>query len=162
MKNLCSQFCRLCLFHLFSQKQIDLPCFFISEVLERDKMRYYTLLNNIRTTGDWNAWIRFFLSAVKEQCEKYIRIISSINNLYEKHLDIACQVTNSSNVVEVMNALFKNPITSARQIALTTSLPMTSINRYLGQLVNNQIIYSDNRSRNRHYFYYDLLDILRQ
>ena len=25
--------------YLFAQKQIDLPCFFISEALERDKMR---------------------------------------------------------------------------------------------------------------------------
>lgn len=148
--------------YLYAQKQIDLPCFFISEVLERDKMRYYTLLNNIRTNGDWNSWIKFFLSVVKEQCEKYIRIISAINILYEKHLEIACKVTNSSNVVDVMNALFKNPITNAKQVALTTNLPMTSINRYLGQLVENQIIFSDNKSRNRNYYYYDLLDILRQ
>ncbi|MCR4682316.1 MAG: Fic family protein [Clostridiales bacterium] len=147
--------------YLYSQKQIDLPYFFISEALERDKMRYYSLLNNIRTNGDWNSWIKFFLSTVKEQCEKYINIISSINTLHEKHLDLVRQATHSSNAVEIMNALFKYPITTAKQIAMTTNLPMTSINRYLGQLVENQIIFSDNKSRNRNYFYYDLLKILR-
>lgn len=147
--------------YLFSQKQIDLPCFFISEALERDKMRYYTLLNNIRVNGDWNSWIKFFLSVVKEQCDKYIKIISYINALYEKHLDLACKVTHSSNAVDIINALFKFPITNAKQIAKTTNLPMTSINRYLGQLVDNQIIFTDNKSRNRNYFNYELLDILR-
>lgn len=37
--------------YLYYTKQIDLPCFFISEALERDKMKYYTLLNNIRNKG---------------------------------------------------------------------------------------------------------------
>lgn len=146
--------------YLYSQKQIDLPCFFISEALERDKMRYYSLLNNIRTNGDWNTWIKFFLSVVKDQCEKYIRIISSINALYEKHLSIACEVMRTSNAVGIMSALFQYPITNAKQMAKTTGIPMTSINRYLGQLVESRILFADNRSRNRTYFYFDLLDIL--
>ena len=33
---------------LFKHKQISLPCFFISETLERDKFKYYALLNGIR------------------------------------------------------------------------------------------------------------------
>ena len=147
--------------YLFSQKQIELPCFFISEALERDKMRYYTLLNNIRTNGDWNEWIKFFLATVTKQCEKYIQIITGINDLYTRHLDIACDMARSSNMVEVMNALFKNPITTSKQIYAETGIPMTSINRYLSQLVEHKILYTDNKSRNRTLFYYDLLDILR-
>ena len=147
--------------YLFAQKQIDLPCFFISEALEHDKMRYYSLLNNIRTNGEWDEWIKFFLATVTKQCEKYIGIISAINELYERHLDLACSMTHSANMVEIINALFKYPITQAKQIGATTNLPMTSINRYLGQLVENKILYTDNKSRNRTYYYYDLLDILR-
>lgn len=147
--------------YLFAQKQIELPCFFISEALERDKLRYYTLLNNIRTNGDWNEWIKFFLATVTKQCEKYIQIITEINILYSKHMEIACNMARSSNMVDVINALYQYPITNAKQIATTTKIPMTSVNRYLNQLVNNKILYTDNKSRNRNYFYYDLLDILR-
>jgi len=35
-------------FYLYYTNQIDLPCFFISEALENDKLKYYSLLNNIR------------------------------------------------------------------------------------------------------------------
>ena len=48
--------------YLYAKKQIDLPCFFISEALERDKLKYYNLLNNTRKENNWNAWIKFFLS----------------------------------------------------------------------------------------------------
>ncbi len=147
--------------YLFSQKQIELPCFFISEALERDKLRYYTLLNNIRTQGDWNEWIKFFLATVTKQCEKYIQIISEINNLYSAHLSIACNMARSSNMVDIINALYQYPIITAKQIANITKIPMTSINRYLGQLVDSKILFTDNKSRNRTFFYYDLLEILR-
>lgn len=147
--------------YLFSQKQIELPCFFISEALERDKLRYYTLLNNIRINGDWNEWIRFFLATVTKQCEKYIQIITDINELYDKQMHIACDMVRSSNMVDIINELYKNPVTTAKQISEKTKIPMTSINRYLSQLVEQRILFSDNKSRNRTYFYYDLLEILR-
>lgn len=147
--------------YLFSQKQIELPCFFISEALEKDKLRYYTLLNNIRTDGDWNEWIKFFLTTVTNQCEKYIKIITSINELYTSHLSVACDMARSSNMVEIINAIYKNPITTAKQISIETNIPMTSINRYLSQLVEHKILFTDNKSRNRTFYYYDLLDILR-
>ena len=69
--------------YLFSQHQIELPCFFISEALERDKVRYYTLLNNIRYKDDWNSWIKFFLNTVTKQCTKYIDTISKIKNVMQ-------------------------------------------------------------------------------
>lgn len=147
--------------YLFSQKQIDLPCFFISEALENDKIRYYTLLNDIRFKNDWNGWIRFFLETVKRQCDKYIDIISAINGLYERHLTEAKGLARSSNIVDIMNVLYQYPVVTAKQIEDITEIPLTSINRYLGLLVDHRILYSNNKKRNRTYFYYDLIDILR-
>lgn len=147
--------------YLFFQKQIDLPCFFISEALERDKIKYYTLLNNIRSNGDWNEWIRFFLTTVARQCTKYIQMITDINSLYEKHLDIATELARSSNMVDVINILYQHPVTSGKKIAELAKIPQTSINRYLSLLVKAKILYTDNRRKNRNYYYYDLLDILR-
>jgi len=147
--------------YLYSQKQIDLPCFFISEALERDKIKYYTLLNNIRYNGDWNEWIKFFLSTVAKQCDKYIKMITDINMLYQKHLAIACDLARSSKIVDVMNVLYQHPVTSGTQIAELTDVPQTSINRYLNLLVQEKILYTDNKRKNRTYYYYDLLDILR-
>ena len=146
--------------YLFSQKQIDLPCFFISEALEKDKLRYYTLLNNIRTNRGWNEWIKFFLTTVTNQCEKYIQIITKINALYARDMDTACNLARSSNMVEIINALYQYPITTAKQIASITKIPMTSVNRYLAQLVDCKILYTDSRARNRKFFYCDLIGIL--
>ena len=148
--------------YLYAKKQIDLPCFFISEALERDKIKYYTLLNNIRYKGEWNEWIKFFLQTVATQCDKYIQLVTKINALYNDHMTQACALARSSGMVDVIDALYKNPITNAKQVAEVTKAPPTSVNRFLGLLVDNKILYSDNKPRNRTYYYYALLDLLRE
>ena len=147
--------------YLFYKKQIDLPCFFISEALEHDKHKYYTLLTNIRTNNDWNEWIKFFLETVAKQCDKYIRIISEINSLYEAHLELAMNKSNSPNIVQVVTALYKNPVTTIKQLSETLSMPVATLNRFLNILVDNKILFTNGKQRNRTFYYYDLLGIIR-
>jgi Fic family protein len=147
--------------YLYASEQIDMPCFFISEALERDKMKYYTLLNNIREKNQWSEWINFFLQIVTSQCKKYIRIISDINKLYDEHLSKASDLVRSNQMTEIIDLLFRFPIINANTVAKETNIPPATINRYLNALVKAQILYTDNKSRNRTFFYYDLLNIIR-
>lgn len=146
---------------LYRQGEIDLASFVLSEALQHDKTRYYTLLNDVRNKGDWNEWIRFFLTRVEIQCDKYIRKLTDINALYDRHLELAKSLTRSAGMVDVVNVLYRHPVVTAKRIADLTDLPMTSINRYLKLLVDNRILYPDDKKRNRTYVYGDLLDILR-
>ena len=147
--------------YLYSQKQIDSPCFFISEALERDKILYYNLLNNIRYKGDWNEWIRFFLATVAKQCDKYISVIDRINDLYEKDLNIIKELSNSSSIISVFNELYSFPIATAKQLSERSNVPLTSVSRYLNMFVEKRILVSDNKARNRQYIYVEMLNILR-
>lgn len=147
--------------YLFATKQIDLPCFFISEALEHDKMKYYALLNQTRTKHNWNSWIKFFLLTVTHQCEKYIQIISAINQLYDSDLKVACEAVKSPHIVSVFNSLYKYPITNTKLIQNVTGLPPATINRFLNILTAKEILYTDGKQRNRTFFYYNLLNIIR-
>lgn len=148
--------------YLYYVEQIDMPCFFVSEALERDKLKYYTLLNSIRNKNEWSEWIKFFLVTVKNQCDKYIRMISDINLLYEKDLEKASGLVRTGNMRTLINLLYKYPIVNSSTIAQCSDIPSATINRYLNVLVDADILYTDDKSRNRTYFYYDLLNILRE
>ena len=119
------------------------------------------LLNNIRQKDDWNEWIKFFLATVAKQCDKYISIVTAIIKLYDSHMSIACNFTESSNVVPVINMLYQYPITTAKQIVEKTKLPLTSVNRLLNMMVDEKILITDGKQRNKKYIYYGLLDIIR-
>lgn len=147
--------------YLYKQNQISLPCFFISEALERDKFKYYDLLNGIRKNNDWNAWIDFFLHTVDQQCNKYISIVDQINDLYENDLNRAKKLIKSNKVVDLMNLLYKFPVISTSVVTQYAKIPPATATRYLNALSEAKIIYSDGKSRNRTFFYYELLNIIR-
>lgn len=146
---------------LFHHKQISLPYFFISEALERDKFRYYDLLNGIRTRNDWNSWIDFFLKAVDQQCSRYIEMVDKINELYERDLEQAKAIIKSNKVVDLINLLYKYPVINTATVTEFTDIPTATASRYLNALAENRILYSDNAARNRAFYYYNLLDIIR-
>ena len=147
--------------YLYYTRQIEYPCFFISEALEHDKIRYYNLLNNIREKEDWNEWIKFFLATVAKQCDKYIDIVNAINTLYDRHLEIINKYTKNAGVLPIMNLLYEFPITTANQIVEKTNLPLTSVNRLLNMMVEEKILITDGKKRNRKFIYYGLLEIIR-
>lgn len=148
--------------YLYYKNEIEFPCFFISEALEKDKMRYYKLLNDIREKNAWSEWIKFFLQTVSEQCDKYIKIIGRINKLYDNDLKKACEIINSSQVTDLMNLLYQYPVINSEIIVSKTKIPRTTVNRYLSKLVEYKILDSNNKARNRTYFYYDLMKIIRE
>lgn len=148
--------------YLYDNKLIHSPNLFISETLEKDKHKYYRLLNGTRKSKEgWNEWIKFFLESVNKQTLKNIDIIEEIDKLYEKDLDKAMNVINSTNVVDLIKCMFQRPIFDVKTISSLTGIPDTTCRRYLSTLEEGKIIYSDNKIRNKKYYYYNLLDLLR-
>ena len=147
--------------YLYDVGLIDFPNLFISETLEKDKHKYYRLLNGTRKEANWDNWIKFFLESVNKQALKNIDTIEDIDKLYKKDLDKAMKLINSTNVVDLIKTMFQRPIFNVKTISSLAGIPDSTCRRYLSILEEKQIIYSDNKMRNRKYYYYNLLDLLR-
>lgn len=147
--------------YLFKEGIIDEPNFFLSESLEKDKHKYYRLLNDTREEAKWNEWIKFFLESSIKQADKNIQLISEINSLYERDLEKVKSILNTSKVTDIMDVMFEKPIFNAKIMSEMTGINITTIRRYLLQLENEKIIFSDDKLRNRKYYYYDLIEIIR-
>ncbi len=146
--------------YLFKHKQVTLPYFFISEALERNKYKYYSLLNGTREKNEWSAWIDYFLETVHVQCETYIKMVDKINQLYEEDLELAKGVISSNKVVDLMNLLYKYPIINSTIVAHELNIAPATITRYLNLLVEKKILYDNSKQRNKTYYYYRLLDVI--
>jgi hypothetical protein len=62
---------------------------------------------------------------------------------------------------EVIDAMFEFPIFTKVKISSKVIIPTTTLDGYLRKLVEAKIIYSDQKPRNRKYYFYDLINILR-
>lgn len=57
-------------FLLCANEVIREPILYLSLYLKTHRTAYYDLLNRVRTQGDWEAWLDFFLEASKRRLTK--------------------------------------------------------------------------------------------
>lgn len=81
--------------------------------------------------------------------------------MYESDLEKAMNLINSTNVVDLIKAMYQKPIFNVKTISSLAGLADATCRRYLSILEDEKIIFSDNKKRNRKYYYYNLLDLIR-
>lgn len=150
----------LIVLYLLQSNLIDSPFFFLSEELEREKFKYYAMLNAVRGIGrkepDWKSWILFFLDASIHMAKHQYEKLDKAEKLYHEGI---LQLEQPSTK-KVWAALFRNPIATVHQIEATTKLAPATIRKSLTTLVHLNLIFGDDRKRNRRYYQYDLIRIL--
>lgn len=166
--------------YLYNKGFISSANLFVSESLEKDKYKYYSLLNSTRVIITdkeddeeqykkdiavarkiYSEWIDFFLSACINESSKLIAKIEKINDLYSLTINKSIEIIDSSKMREIVDVIFEFPIFTKNKISSNTKIPTTTLDGYLRKLVDAKIIYSDEKPRNRKYYFYDLISILR-
>lgn len=158
--------------YLYDKGVISSPNFFVSESLEKDKFKYYKLLNDIRVEYSeetkelaiqrWNEWIKFFINATIIQSKKNIKLIEDIDTLYDNTVNNSRELINSNKLIDIIKIMFKKPIFTKKSILEWVDIPSSTLGVYLNKLEEAHIIYSDGKVRNKKYYFYDLINILRQ
>ncbi|WP_294155415.1 Fic family protein [uncultured Clostridium sp.] len=166
--------------YLFDKKILRNANFFVSESLEKDKFKYYQLLNNTRVVitdeednkeqylkdmqtakNNFTEWVEFFLESCIKQCDKDLEKIDAIDSLYENISDKAKELIRTPGILQVIDLIFEYPIFTTKLIRDKIKIAPATLNGYLAKLVEAKVIYSDGKNRNRKYFFYDLLNIIR-
>ncbi|WP_332695208.1 Fic family protein [Halalkalibacter lacteus] len=150
----------LIVLYLLQSDLINSPFFFLSEELEKEKYKYYAMLNGVRAIGrqdpDWKSWILFFLNATIRMANHHYDKLDQAERLYNDGLSKLQQPATR----KVWGSLFSNPIATVHQIKETTNLAAPTIRKSLGQLVQLNMIFGDDRKRNRRFYQYDLIRIM--
>ena len=160
--------------YLYDKSVLKRPIFFLSESLEKDKFKYYKLLNDVRVSisednyesdfvvakKNWCEWIKFFLEAVNTQSKKNIDLIERIDTLYEETIESLRKVIGSDRVIDIARFMLKNPIFTKKKMSEELGYPVSTVGNYLSKLENENIIFSDGRVRNKKYYLYSLIEIL--
>ena len=79
-----------------------------------------------------------------------------------KTLDNCKNLINSNKLIDIVNLMFDKPIFTKKKITEKVDIPSSTLGLYLNKLEEKQIIYSDGKARNKKYYFYDLINILRQ
>ncbi|WP_247747133.1 hypothetical protein [Alkalihalobacillus sp. BA299] len=118
------------------------------------------MLNGVQAIGrkepDWKSWILFFLNATIRMATHQYEKLDRAEKLYHEGLSKLQQPATK----KVWGALFSSPIATVKQIQEATDLAPPTIRKSLVQLVELNMIFGDDRKRNRRYYQYDLIRIM--
>ncbi|MBA3416120.1 MAG: Fic family protein [Chloroflexia bacterium] len=107
---------------LVERGRLSQPLLYLSSYIDANRDAYYDLLQAVRTDGDWENWILFFLHGVEETATEALSQTASLVDLREM---FRAQVRGNAKATELVDYLFFNPYITARraQSALRASPP---------------------------------------
>jgi len=100
---------------MYEQELIPYPYFYISEYFEQHRSDYYEALRGVDRNRDWDTWVRFFLTAVKETAAE---MQSKVVGMYELYGSVKERLVemNSQYAQLFLDLLFERPIISAKEL----------------------------------------------
>lgn len=134
---------------------LNYPIFFVSEELEKERIRYYNALNATRgQKPDWLPWLNLFLTASEQMAINILKKIHNADEHARKGLEL-CQTQTQKNV---WLSTFRHPIATAAQLAEVTGYHSATVKRALDFLVSKSLLDKDySVRRNIAYYNYDLI-----
>lgn len=139
---------------------LNYPIFFVSEELEKERIRYYNALNATRgNEPDWNPWLNLFLNASEQMAKNILRKI----NMADEHARNGLKVCQTQTQKNVWLATFSLPVATPAQISEATSYHSATVKKALDFLVDAGLLDRDNSvKRNIPYYNYDLIRAIQQ
>lgn len=140
------------------------PALYISYFLKKNRIEYYDRLSEVRRTGNYEQWVKFFLTAVIESAEDAISAINKLSALRQKNTTLIHGLTKktASSLLQFYAYLEECPIVETTKTAAALSISYNAASAAIKRLCDMGILVptSDAR-RNRVFSYEAYLDILR-
>lgn len=147
---------------LCEQKVLREPMLYLSLYFKTHRQYYYELLNNVRVTGDWEAWIDFFAEAVivtaTQAVETAQQLLDLSNNDRNKITELG---RAAASALQIHRALMEHPITTSSWLVGKTGITPATVNKALGHLEQLGIVQElTAQKRNRLFSYVAYVEIV--
>jgi Fic family protein len=106
---------------LIERGRLTQPLLYLSDYIEANRQEYYDSLQAVRTRGEWQGWLRFFLEGVASTAQKAVRQAARLMNLRE---ELRRKLVRSPRALILVDELFVNPyltVSRAQRILQVTN-----------------------------------------
>ncbi len=140
------------------------PMLYLSAYFKRHRDRYYELLDRVRQTGDWEAWLAFFLQGVQETAENAAATARRLTERFAADRErLATEGRKAGSALRVHEALQERPILSIPETCKRTHLAFPTVSAAMRLLETAGLVREiTGFSRNRVYVYSEYLRILNE
>lgn len=146
--------------YLIKHDLLTLPILYISRYIIRHKSEYYRLLQEVRNTSQWEAWILYMLDAVTVTAKETIALVHAIRNTMQHCKQVIRSGRPKLYTHELLNNLFRHPYTKIEYVAKDLNISRNTAIRYLDALIELNLVEKKKIGRDNFYLNKALVDLL--
>lgn len=125
---------------LMSQLVIDRPLVYLSDYFDRHRDRYFDSLKAVSCRGEWQAWIEFFLEAVRETAIDGVERVKRITSLREDYRGRVLQNSRSQTPLAALDLILEKVIVSAADVQRFAKCSSPTARAALDKLVELHVL----------------------
>ena len=148
--------------YLVAKDLLNLPVLYLSRFMIRDKAAYYTQLQQLRETGDWESWLIYMLNGVIETAVNTISLITEIKTLMQSYKHRIRDELPKIYRQELLNNMFNHPYTKIEFVMNDLAVSRITATKYLDELVQHGLLQKEKIGRSNYYINSPLCSLLMQ
>jgi Fic family protein len=150
---------------LIRDKILTQPLLYPSYFFKKHHAEYYAKLDGVRTHGDFESWIEYYLKAIAESAEDATKNAREIEQLEKKLLlDIQASglfIRSLSDAHKFLSHLFKHPVVTIIDLADKLNKPYNSIKQMVEKFEQLNILHKHSwTKRNKTYKFSKYIELL--
>ena len=147
---------------LCAEEVLTEPTLYLSLYFKTYRDDYYTALQKVRTEGDWEGWLAFFLRGVFETAQQAYKTAQRLITLFKEDREkVEAIGRGAGSALQVLEVAQRRVLVSATDVDKNLNIALPTIRRSLEALENLNILKEiTNKGRNRVWLYSDYLQIL--
>ena len=141
---------------LHAEEVLREPVLYLSLYLKTHRQTYYDLLQRVRTDGDWEGWLAFFLEGVKETSRQAADTAKAILALFDtdrKAIETLGRPAGSAS--QVHQYVQNKPVLSVADATKVLPLSAPTIRKSIDHLIDLGILSEKTGKRRDRIFVYD-------
>ncbi len=139
---------------------LDIPILYMSRGINRTKADYYRLLQGVRDTGDWEAWVVYMLDMVAVSSDVTLNLLEGIRSQMVAFKAVVRDEHPKIYSQDLINNLFRHPYTRVEYVQEELKVSRPTATKYLEQLVRSNLLLKLSEGRNNYYVNAPLVGLL--
>lgn len=132
------------------------PLLYLSLFLKEHRSHYYDLLDRVRTTGDWEAWVDFFLEGVEHTAHSAVQTARRLVTLFDADTRRLQQTGRSAaSALRVLTALRQRPVLTLQHLCKVHAMTFPTASKAMQALTTAGIARELTGQRRNRVFVYD-------
>lgn len=144
---------------LVKEGLLDSPILYLSRYISQTKHQYYSELQAVRETGDWEGWLLYLLRGVAVTAKHTTELVEAIGALLQRDKHYIREHYRFYSQ-DLINNIFRHPYTKVAFVEKDLAVSRPTATRYLDALAEGGVLEKRRLGRENYYINRELVRLL--